>query len=418
MSQQPHAILAAQRKEQDPVPMSGSGATHITLEEAQQKAASGNNPMVRLGELQVEVARQTRLGTRSSFFPQIGSMFFNMHFNKFMGQQLQVTRPLLGTTSTLAFPLVGKDQTLTAVNVTQPITPLFQLHELYKINLADERIAKAKAGMPASETASNVEKAYYELLVAQRELVVARIQAQDVRNKSLLASNSATPVLPAGHDEEMTAADNALEIATAKVKDLTAALNDLIGLPSDTELDLAPPAPRFEDISLKEATDKALAANAQVVEAEQNVIKAHAAAKLQKLAYVPVVAAVGGYAYQANALPLLPRDFSYIGLVATYDLFDFGKREHTIKEAQAQAEMADIALHLTKAKVAAGVKSSHLELQRLRQMSDLSVGWSQPFRWRGWVTRKTAPKSPRQRNPKQRQICFKPTSLTVRPWPG
>src|SRR5271170_8476568 len=143
------------------------GARLITLEEAQEKAAAptANNPMVRLGQLQVEVARQTRLGTLSTFFPQIGSTFENLHFNKFMGQRLEITRPIAGSTATVGLPLVGKDQTLVAVTGTQPITPLFQLRELYKINLADENIARAKAGMPVSETASMVEKGYYGLLV-------------------------------------------------------------------------------------------------------------------------------------------------------------------------------------------------------------------------------------------------------------
>jgi outer membrane protein TolC len=152
-------------------PTASAGPRLITLQEAQQKAApADSNPMVRLGQLQVEVARQTRLGTQSSFFPQIGSAFDNLHFNKFMGEQLQVRRPIQGGTATIAVPLVGKDQTFVAVTATQPITPLFQLRELYKINLADERIARAKAGMPISETANKVEKAYYELLVAQRQL--------------------------------------------------------------------------------------------------------------------------------------------------------------------------------------------------------------------------------------------------------
>jgi len=81
---------------------------------------------------------------------------------------------------------------------------------------------------------------------------------------------------------------------------------------------------------------------------------------------------MGGYTYQDNVLPLLPRDFSFIGIVTTYNLFDFGKREHTIKGANAQAEMAEIALQLTKAKVAASVKNSHLELERSRQLSELT----------------------------------------------
>ena len=93
---------------------------------------------------------------------------------------------------------------------------------------------------------------------------------------------------------------------------------------------------------------------------------------MRLLAYVPTVAVMGGYAYQDNVIPLLPRDFSFIGILASYNVFDFGKREHTIKGANAQAEMAEIALQLTQAKVAAAVKSSHFEVERSRQLSELT----------------------------------------------
>jgi hypothetical protein len=83
-------------------------------------------------------------------------------------------------------------------------------------------------------------------------------------------------------------------IVAPKVKEFTASLNDLVGWSPDTELQLVPPDPRFENISLREATDNALAVNPEVIEAEQNVVKARAASKIQKLAYVPVVGAMGG----------------------------------------------------------------------------------------------------------------------------
>lgn len=358
---------------QSDITFTSTGARLITLQQAQEKAApASGNPMVRLGELSVEVARQTRLGTESTFFPQIASTFENMHFDKFMGQLVEVTGPL-GNTHSAALPLAGKDQTLFAITATQPITPLFQLRELYRINLADERIARIKAGMPVAETATKVETTYYQLLVAQRQLDFAKAKAAEDGNKWLVASsNSVVPVASTDHDEELIEISNSLAIASTKVKELTATLNDLLGWPTDTELQLVPPDPRFEDISLKEATDKALAANPEVLEAEQTVVKARSAVTIHKLDYVPVVAVMGGYAYNDSAIPLLPRDFSFIGVVATYNVFDFGKREHAIKGANAQAEMAEIALQLTRAKVAASVKSSVLELERSRQLSELT----------------------------------------------
>ena len=348
-------------------------ARRITLEDALQQAATpASNPLVRLAELQVEVAKQNRLGTRSSLFPQIGSAFENFYFSKFMGEQIQVNRPLLGTTTDLGLPLLGQQQVFAALTVTQPITPIFQLRQLYKINLADERIARAKAGLPVSEKAANVEKTYYDLLIAQRHLALARMETKSAENMRVrLVSNSAmTLAVRSVSDDDATSL--ALVMATNKVRALTASLNDLLGWPANTELELMPPRSRFERISEKDATAKALAANPEVIEAEQNVVKARAAVTLQKLAYVPVVAAMGGYAYNGDALPLLPHDFGFAGIVATYNIFDFGKREHTIKAASTQARMAELALELTKAKVAAGVKTAYLDLQQSQQRSEFA----------------------------------------------
>ena len=54
----------------------------ITLDEAQQMAGGASNPLVRLGELQVEAAKQHRLGVESMYFPNLGCQFENLHFNK------------------------------------------------------------------------------------------------------------------------------------------------------------------------------------------------------------------------------------------------------------------------------------------------------------------------------------------------
>lgn len=81
---------------------------------------------------------------------------------------------------------------------------------------------------------------------------------------------------------------------------------------------------------------------------------------------------MGGYAYNHEAIPLLPGDFSFIGIMGSYNLFDFGKREHTIKERNAQVSQAETVLELTKAKVAAAVKTSYFEMDRSRQLSALA----------------------------------------------
>jgi hypothetical protein len=80
----------------------------------------------------------------------------------------------------------------------------------------------------------------------------------------------------------------------------------------------------------------------------------------------------GGFGAQNNVIPLLPNNFAYVGIMGSYNVFDSGKRESTLRERTTQLEMARTALELTRAKVAAGVKTSYLELERSRTLSDLA----------------------------------------------
>jgi outer membrane protein TolC len=343
----------------------------LTLDEAQQKAAGSSSPLVRLGELQVDAARQHRLGVEALYFPNLGSQFENLHFNKLPGQVFALQGPL-GNQRQVAVNVFEKNQTVVNLSAVQPVTPLFAIRQLVKIARADENIARAKAGMPVAETASRVEKNFYELLVAERELISAEAESKKIQSKWLTAS-SGTPSVSTEQEKDMIGSEEAVVVPASKVKELTVSLNEILGLPEGTRLELVPPEPLVENLSLKEATDKAVAANAEVIEAEQTAIKAHAASTISKLEYGPNVAIVGGYANQtAITNVVFPRAAGYLGLIATYTVFDFGKRERGVKESSANAQAADLGVQLTKAKVAAAVKTSYFELERSRQFTQLA----------------------------------------------
>jgi len=323
---------------------------------------------VRLGQLSVEAAKQHRQGVQGLYYPNVSTLLENLHLNKQTGQVLSL--PRFG--AAVPVNIFHKDNTIFSVMAAQPVTPLFSVYQLVKIARADENIAKAKAGMPVAETAIKVEKNFFDLLVAQRELTSAEADAKKIQAKWLTASNSGKPFVSTAQETDMLGAEKAVLLSTSKVKELTASLNQMIGLPEGTKLELVPPEPLVENISLDEVTEKATA-NSEVIEAEQTAVKAHAGLALTKLTYVPTVAIVGGYSNQDLVSDrLLPKDFSYIGFMATFTLFDGFKREHGVKEVKAQAEMADLGVQLTKAKVAAKVKSSYLELDRARQLYRLA----------------------------------------------
>jgi hypothetical protein len=119
----------------------------------------------------------------------------------------------------------------------------------------------AKAGLPAAEAARNGEKNYYELLIAQRQLALAGANGPGIHGAQLLASSAVSPGELSASGEPRTGADEVLVIAASKVKELTGSHNQLLGYPLDTALELVPLGTVYEDVSLKEASDRAMVAN-------------------------------------------------------------------------------------------------------------------------------------------------------------
>ena len=170
----------------------------------------------------------------------------------------------------------------------------------------------------------------------------------------------------------MMSAEKTVVLAKGKVRELSVSLNGLLGWHEATLLELVAPEPLADGVTLQEASQKAMAASPAVVEAEQTAIKARAGHKLAKLQYLPVVAGMGGYVRQNALSTILPRDFTYYGFIASFDVFDGGERRHSVKQRSAQMEAAELAVQLTKAKVAESVKKTFFEMTRSRELSLLS----------------------------------------------
>jgi outer membrane protein TolC len=339
----------------------------ITLADADQLAQAASDPLVRLGQLQVEAARQHRRGVTSMYFPNVATQFLDVHLTENPGQLLTFQRPLTG--ALISVPVTVLFQSETAVNViaAQPITQLFAVHQLVKIAQADENIAKAKAGMPVAAITRQVEKNFFDLLVAERELAATASEAKLMRAGWVKVADSG-PVGAAVQQDNRRRFETAQALIAGKVATLTVSLNGLLGLAADTRLELVPPAPLVERLTLKDALAQAQASPpVEVIEAEQTAAKAHAAAKIAKLEYVPGVAVLGGYIHQdVLSETVLPESFGYVGVLASFTIFDGLKRERGIKEAAANESAADLGVQLARAKAAAAVRSAYFELERSR----------------------------------------------------
>ena len=136
--------------------------------------------------------------------------------------------------------VIFQDQTIFNVVATQPITQLFAVRQLAKIARADENIAAAKAGMPVQALARQVEKNFFELLVAERELAAATADVRRVRTGWVRIGDPGTPG-SAGQQAAALRAETAMTLLAGTVTTLTASLNELLGLALNTRLELIPP---------------------------------------------------------------------------------------------------------------------------------------------------------------------------------
>ena len=361
-----------------------SGPLRLTLEEALARAVACH--AVVFTAAGVSAAHFHHKALQSDYFPKVGAYLVNIHYNKFMGDTFQLfRRGIIFPTVSRAVPLFDKDQTFVGPTVTQLLTPLFKVHEAVRIAKADERIAQAKADAASVQLTADVERAYFDLLIAQRRQAEASANVETAERKLQIASAAAAPV--EGMVERETAlleAKKALLAASDKVKELTNSLTVLTGLPEDARLELIPPHPVvIEAYSSPQQPQKpqqaappqkprpVIAYNPEIVEAEEALVKAKAAHRLAKLEYVPDAVITGGYMFQTG-IPALPDDFSWIGVIATWTIFDFFKRERTIKERGAQVTMAKANLEMVRAKVAAEGLKTVMDVDRTRRVLELT----------------------------------------------
>jgi len=208
----------------------------------------------------------------------------------------------------------------------QPIPSPYGLRSQINIARAAERVAVATSNLPTAESIGNAEQAFYRLLIAQKELESVKAKSGDSNGVS------------------------------AKVQQLTAALDKALGLPTDTILDLVPPEPEYDDLSLEQATIQAMNFNLAVVAAEQNVVKAKTASELFNL--------------RNSNTPHRPDSIQ----AARRLLFDFGDRVPTTQSEREKS--TEFALQLTKMQVADAVEESYFRMERARQLSQMLRGFS------------------------------------------
>jgi outer membrane protein TolC len=349
----------------------------LTLAEAVHLAVSQNRAL-KIARLKIEESAQKRVGERSDYFPSITNQSNALHITDLQnivipaGALGGVGRELIPAQS-VALPQGKLTLFSSGTMIAQPLTQLIRIHQQNRIAAAEVAISRDDVKKAENEIAVQVHTLYYGILVSQLQKKAAE-QQTEYANENLRESEedvrkgSALKVAAIGSRAELLEGQQSMLTADLQLTDFKTELNDLLGLPLDTDLELDPGVPaNFEPVSKTEYLKIAWTENPEILSAEETVQKARAGVAAARTAYVPDITAFARHSYQ-DGVPFLVHNFGTFGVSLSYDVFDFGKRRAAVRERAVQLAEAEQNVERLKEEVAVSIERSYNKVERTRSM--------------------------------------------------
>jgi outer membrane protein TolC len=358
-------------------PQYGAEVRKLSLREAIELAINQNHSL-RIARLKIVENEQKKAGEHASYFPAIKDAANASEstgidhivlpagtFGRVQGQ--------LVPGSQVTIPQGLHHLLLNEASISQPLTQLIRIHEANRIAAAEVAISRADLKKAENQVAIDVHRLYFGILSAELQKRAAEEQTayarqelkentEGVRNGSLLR------VSQIQGDADVLQGQQAVLTADLQVSDLNTELNDLLGLPLDTKLDLQPiEATGLDRRPLQEYVQAAWASNPEIASAEESIKKATAAVTSAKSAFIPDVTAYASDSWQ-NGVAFIVPNFGTVGVRLEYDVFDFGKRRAAVREREAQLGEAEENLTRLKDNISAQVERTYNALERTKTL--------------------------------------------------
>jgi outer membrane protein TolC len=355
---------------------------HITLQEAIQLALKSNHN-VRIAGYSVEEKQHAKEVAKSGYFPTLRNESLLGHITDL--QTIEIPAGSLGTVA--GSPLPNQTAILSqggltfessGTQLTQSLTSFLKVKPANDVAQAELKASREKAQQTENDVALIVHQLYYKVLIAQvhRSATEARIKAsqalQSERFEQVKFGSTLEEKLVESRVQLLQAKQELLT-TDLQLADLMLQLNNVMGLPLTTALDLdSNPAELKESCQREVCVTEALASHPKIIAARDEVEKASAAVRLAKAdIWVPEVNAFARYSYQNN-VPFLVHNFGTFGIFFSYDIFEGGKKRATLREREAQLSQAKENLAQVTDEVELAVQTAYNQVERTQQMLKVS----------------------------------------------
>ena len=334
-----------------------------------------NNRSLKNARLNVEKGEDEIQSVRTSRLPS--THFYALVSQDMVKHEINLTNPVTGI-----FPGIGPVFSLStsrrptvvfAAQVLQPISQQYRIGlSIKQIELArDEEQQKLRS--EEQSLANNVKKTYYGILQSESALENVRDEVKSYRELDRVTGEFVLQqvVLKSDHLQVQTrlakaeyeAVDLTNRLATQKEQ-----LNKLLGRDVLTEFTVSPVADATViECDIPAARRRALEQRPELSEARLKVEQAKLDKRLKKSEYIPDVSVGFTWLTLRNFDEVVPRNIASVGVVMSWEPFDWGRKKRQLAEKSKTIEQAANALKEAEDQILIEVGDKFRRLQQTGQ---------------------------------------------------
>ena len=351
----------------------------LTLEQATAMAIS-HNRIVQNSKLAVDKVEDQLAATRTLRYPafnfyalgslQLASLDFT--FERGVFGTYQGIGPIPATETVISTP--RQPTAIIVGSVTQPLSQQYRIRlNLDQLQLS-RQVANEELRQQQQATVSDVKQLYYGILQSQSAIKSNEHSVQLYRELDRLTTDLVAQqvALKSQHldvkaklaKEEYDGLNLRNQLATQKEQ-----LNNLLGRDIRTNFEVVPvPDMTAFELDLVSAQNRALEQRPEIKEAELKVKQAQLDRRIKKAEFVPDVSLGVNYVSPRNFNDFVPRNFASAGVIFSWDVFDWGKKNHELDARQKSAEQAQNGLVEARNRVLIDVNSRFRKVQQAREL--------------------------------------------------
>jgi outer membrane protein TolC len=266
-----------------------------------------------------------------------------------------------------------KPTAIFATSVIEPLTQQYRIGLNIKLQRVSHELTQAKLRQQQNETIDRVKKAYYVILqtssaLSSVEEALKSYKELDkvtgdyvVQQVALKADLLTVQTRLAKVEYEQLELSN--QLATQKEQ-----LNSLLGRAVDTSFTVAG-VPEFTSFETDVAAARKIALDRrpELEQARLAIEQATLDRRIKKSEYIPDVSAGFIYLTPRNYAPVIPKNFANVGVVMSWEFFDWGRKKHQLAEKDKAVEQAKNELKETEDQVLIDVGDKLRKLQQSGQ---------------------------------------------------